>query len=119
MRTLMFVTMLTLAAPASAMPVAEMIAKADALEKKGMMAMFSPDLKKLMNEGKTAATQLRDERLADIKAGRKPGFCPPEKSSMNSTEVMKHLRTIPVADRGMSFKTALAGLMRKKYPCPA
>lgn len=32
---------------------------------------------------------------------------------------MTYLRTIPVAQRGMSVKTAIAALLKKKYPCPA
>ena len=102
-----------------AMTVSEFLKKADALEKKGAMAMFSGDLRLLMNEGKTAGKALRAERLADIKAGRKPNACPPKNGSIGSDEVLAHFRAIPPQQRGVSVKTALAGLMRKKYPCPA
>lgn len=111
--------LLALPATAQAMDVATFLTKANALEKKGAMAMFSGDLRLLMNEGKTASKALRAERLADVKAGRDPGYCPPAKGSTSSTEVLAHMRSIPPAQRSMSFKTALAGFLRKKYPCPA
>lgn len=114
---------LLIAAPTAAhaqnMTVADFMARADALKKKGPMALFSGDIGKLKGEIQNSAKQLRTERLAAQKAGRKPLFCPPEKGSLNSDELMTHFQSIPPAQRGMNVKTGLAGLMRKKYPCPA
>lgn len=114
-----FLLVATPLAAASAMPVSEFLAKAEALQKKGAMAMFSRDLRVIMNEGKASSAALRAERLAAVKAGRKPGYCPPAKQSMTSTEVMKHMQSIPPARRSMSFKAALGEMLARKWPCPA
>ncbi len=109
------------AAHAQTMTVAEFLAKADALKKKGAMALFSSDIGKLKNEIVNSGKQLRTERLVAQKAGRKPAFCPPEKGkgSINSDELLAHFQAIPPAQRGISVKAGFASLMRKKYPCPA
>lgn len=112
-------------AGANAMTIATFLGKLDGLQKKGARALFSPDIGLLKNAGKAAATALRQERDLAVEAGRKPDFCTPAKSSMNSgdtlgaAEFMTHLRAIPLAQRGMSLKDAMSGLMKKKYPCPA
>ena len=103
----------------SAMPVSQFLAKAEALQKKGAMALFSSDLGVLKKEMQTTGGQIRAERLAAVKAGRKPPFCPPAKASMNSDELLAHLRGIPPAQRGMSFKTAYQSFLARKWPCPA
>lgn len=104
---------------ATAMPVSTVIAKADALKKKGAMAMFSSDLGLLKKELSTAGKQLGAERRAAITAGRKPAYCPPTKGSFDSDELLAYLHTIPPAQRGMSLKTAYKGFLAKKFPCPA
>jgi hypothetical protein len=104
---------------AQAMPVSQFLAKADALQKKGAMALFSSDIGKLKAEVVNSGKQLRAEQIAAQKAGRKVGYCMPErkKSSVTSNEVLGHFRSIPAAERNMPVKAAFAGLMRKKYPC--
>ena len=108
-------------APASAqsMPISEFLAKADALQKKGPMALFSGDIGKLKAEVVNSSKQLRAEQEAARKAGRKPATCLPEKANVTSTELLAHFRAVPPAERGVPVKTAFAGLVRKKYPCPA
>ncbi len=108
------------AAQAQNMTVSEFLSRAEALKKKGAMALFSSDIGRLKNEVMNSGKQLRAERLAAQKAGRKPAFCPPEqgKGSINSDELLAHFQSIPPAQRGMSVKAGFAGLMRKKYPCP-
>ena len=106
-------------AVASAMDVATFLSKAEALQKKGAMAVFSSDLKPVMNEVKATGAAMKAERLADVKAGRRPDYCPPAKASSNSNELLAYLRTIPPAQRSMSFKAAMTSFMAKKYPCPA
>ncbi len=107
-------------AQAQTMSVAEFLAKAEALKAKGAMALFSSDIGRLKNEITNSGKQLRAERLAAQKAGRKPAFCPPEKGkgSINSDELLGHFQSIPPAQRSVSVKAGFAGLMRKKYPCP-
>ena len=105
-------------ASAEAMNVAEFLQKAAVLEKKGMMALFSSDLKILKKEVQTAGSQLRAERLSVAKAGRKPSFCPPEKTDLTAEEILAHLKAIPVPQRpGMQVKDGLRGLLVRKYPC--
>lgn len=113
--------LLLLAAPisAQAMPASVFLAKAEALMKKGPMALFSGDVGLLKKEMQTSGSQIKAERLAAVKAGRKPDFCPPAKASMNSNELLNHLRAIPAAQRAMPFKTAYKSFLVKKFPCPA
>lgn len=107
------------AAPAAAMPVSTFLTKAEALQKKGAMALFSSDIGVLKKEMQASGSQIKAERLAAVKAGRKPDFCPPAKASMGSAELLGHLRAIPAAQRGMPFKAAYKGFLVKKFPCPA
>lgn len=111
--------LLALPAAASAMPISTFLTKADALEKKGPMALFSSDLKLLTGEVRQSAQALLVERAAAEKAGRKPETCIPPKISLGNAEVLAHFRSIPPARRGMSVKDGFAEMMRKKYPCPA
>ena len=105
---------------AQAMDVATFLTKADALEKKGMLALMSSDYKLLLREIRTQGAQLRAERLAAEKAGRKPAYCPPAKQSLTSKEVLTAFRTIPLAQRPrIQVKDALRALMARKYPCRA
>ncbi|HEY0131355.1 MAG TPA: hypothetical protein VGB57_08110, partial [Allosphingosinicella sp.] len=64
---------------AQAMDVATFLIKADALEKKGMLALMSSDYKLLMGEIRSQGAALRAERLAAERAGRKGAYCPPAK----------------------------------------
>jgi hypothetical protein len=117
------VALLLAAVPATAlqaMPVSQFLTKADALEKKGAMALFSSDIKLLKKEVTDAAAQLREERATAQRAGRKPAYCPPAgKGSLDSKELLAYLRSIPPARRGMQVRDGLRGLFARKYPCPA
>ena len=111
------------AAPAAAqsMPLPTFLTKADALKKKGPLALFSGDLKLLKKEMQESAKLLRAERLAAAKAGKKPAYCPPEKAGgLDAEEVLSHFRGIPAAQRAtMSTKDGFRSLMVRKYPCKA
>jgi hypothetical protein len=104
---------------AQTMPVSDFLAKADALRKKGPMALFSGDIGKLKGEVVNSGKQLRAEQAAAQKAGRKPATCMPAsgKASVSQNDLLSHFRAIPPAQRNMTVKAAFAGLMRKKYPC--
>jgi hypothetical protein len=105
---------------AQAMDVAAFLAKADALQKKGMMALMSSDYKLLKNEIIAHSQTLRSERLAAQKAGRKPAYCPPAKSGLKSDEILAAFRSIPAAQRPRTdVKDALRALLARKYPCRA
>jgi hypothetical protein len=107
------------AAQGQAMPVSTFLAKADALQKKGALALFSGDVGRLKAEVVNSGKQLRAEQIAAQRAGRKVGYCMPaqKKAAVSAGEVLGHFRSIPAAERGMPVKTAFAGLMRKKYSC--
>ena len=104
---------------AHSMTVSTFLSKVEALQKKGAMALFSSDVGLLKKEGMTAGKAIRAEQIAALKAGRKPTMCMPKGAGINSNEVIAHFRSIPAAQRGMTVKTGLEGLMRKKFPCPA
>ena len=93
--------------------------KAQALQRKGMMAMFSSDVKKLMKEAKSAGEAARAQRLAAAKANQKPRYCPPEGSQrLGSDEFMQRLGAIPRADRlRIDMTEAMIRILARKFPC--
>ena len=96
--------------------------RATALKKKGAMAIFSGgEIKALTNEGKAAAAKAREQRLAAVKAGQKPRYCPPEgKHSMDGNEFMNRLGVIPAAERArIDMTEAMTRILIQKFPCPA
>lgn len=105
-------------AAADAMDVATFLAKADALQKKGMLALMSSDYKLLKSEIVANSQVLRNERLAAERAHRRGAYCPPAKSDLNSNEILAAFRTIPAAQRPrIQVKDALRALLARKYPC--
>lgn len=119
--SLTMLTALSLAAPAIAaagdMSVATFLAKADALEKKGAMALFSSDIKVLKAEGAAAGKAYR-VRLDRERAAGNPSSCPPKGTKVDSDQLLAHLRSYPAAQRPqISMKTAFADMFIKKYPC--
>lgn len=123
MRTLLLaLTFLSLPmSSASAMPVSQFVTKANALEKKGAMALFASDFRLLKKEGNSAtSTAIREERAA-VKAGGKPTMCFPKDNniSLGTGEVLGHMRAVAARQGSMSVKDAMTGLLRKKYPCRA
>jgi hypothetical protein len=109
----------TAALQAQNMPVSTFLAKADALKKKGPLALLSSDIGLLKSEVQNSGKALRAEQVAARKAGRKLSYCLPEKAAFNSNELLAHFQSIPPAQRSMRVRDAFAGLVRKKYPCPA
>lgn len=110
-----------LATPAFAaggdMSVATFLAKADALKAKGAMALFSSDIGVLKSEGQAAGQAYR-ERLARERAAGRPSSCPPKGATVNSDQLLSHLRTYPEGKRpAVSMKTAMADFFIKTYPC--
>lgn len=92
------------------------------LQSKGPAALFSMgEIKKLQKEGQAAGLAARDRRLAAVKAGQKPAYCPPEgQQTMNSDEFMKRLSAIPAAERArIDMAEAMIRILKTKYPCPA
>ncbi len=121
-QSLAFITgmiILSMAAPASAMPVSEFLPKADKLMNAGMGAMFSKHRKPVMTEMKKVTNSYRKDIQAARAAGKTPSSCPPPKGKgkLNGKDFLAHLKTIPVAQRDMEVKIAFHGFMKKKYPC--
>jgi len=106
-------------AAAQAMPLPVFLQKAEALQKKGMLALFSSDLSVLKNEVHAATESLRAERLAAKRAGRPQAYCPTQESgSMNSDELLAALRQIPPAQRAhMDVKDGMRTILARKFPC--
>jgi len=104
------------ASPAGAMSVADFLTKADALQAKGMMALFSSDFRLL----KADATDGFKAWAAQIAPpGRPPNACPPPGGlETTSAEILALLKAVPPAERATT-RTAdafVAGLNRR-YPC--
>jgi hypothetical protein len=100
------------------MKVETFLAKADALKAKGVLALASSDIGLLKAEGKAAGEAYRARIKSDKAKKLPPHSCPPAKSSLKSDELLAHFRTYSVAQRQqISVRTALADLMKKRYPC--
>ena len=103
-----------------AMTVAVFLEKADALERRGAMAMFSSDLRLLKSEVKGAGEALKAERERRRASGQRPLYCAPERVQLNSRDLLAHFRSIPPAQRQRTeVRDALRQLMVRRYPCPA
>ena len=104
---------------ASAMPVAAFLAKANALQKKGPMALFSGDLKLLMNQIKRDAAELRAENKAAEAAGRRKAYCTPDAGvKLTNRDVMDAMNAIPAAQRSaLHTKDAMRAYLARRYPC--
>ncbi len=108
---------------AQAMTVAEFLAKTNALKSKGIFAVGSSDIGLLTGEMQTVTTAYRADIVAARAAKRTPHSCPPPRGSagarMTSKDFLGELERIPVAQRGMSMKTAFYAMMKRRYPCAA
>lgn len=106
-------------AAASAMPVATFLAKADALEKKGAMALFSGDLKRLTGQVKKDAAELRATNAALAKAGKPKAYCTPAAGAkLSDRDILEAMRAVPPAQRAnTSTKDALRAYLAKRHPC--
>jgi hypothetical protein len=98
------------------MTVAEFLGKAEKLQARGMMAMFSSDIGLLKAEIKGASVAYR----ADVATGKPPQSCPPPLGTVktSSDELLAAFRTVPVAERTrLSVRAAFSNYMAKRYPC--
>ena len=103
---------------AHAMPVDAFLAKAQALQSKGMLAMFSGDLKVLLDTIKADAAALRGERESAVAAHRTPPYCPPGPVNMDQKEIIAAMQAVPVANRPRTdTRTALRAHLAQRFPC--
>ena len=123
MSTIRFFPLLLLAVPAAAvaqsMPVATFIAKADALQRKGPLALFSSDLKLLTHQIKADFAGLRTERRAAEAAGTTTAFCPPAAGAkLTDKDILSAMQAVPTERRGTtSTREALKTFLARRYPC--
>jgi hypothetical protein len=113
-------TLLAMPIAASAMTVAEFLAKAEALKAKGMMAMMSSDLPVVRGEMQAATTAYRTDVDAARAKGRTELGCPPPKgqAKISSDTIMADLAAIPKAVQAkVSVKAGLYAAMAKRFPC--
>ena len=106
-------------APVQAMSVAEFLQRSEALKAKGAFALFSSELGVLKKEVTQAAEQLRAERLAAQRAGRKAPYCPTTKTAqMDSERLLGVMRAVPPGDRArLPVKDALRKHFARTQPC--
>ena len=104
---------------ASGMPVSVFLTKANALKKKGPLAMFSGDLKLLMNQVKADLAGIRSERLATKAAGKPTDFCPPEAGTkLTDEDIVAAMQAVPPTVRpSTSTRQALKAMLVRRYPC--
>ena len=105
---------------AAAMPVSTFLAKADKLQKKGALAMFSGDLKLLMGQVKADAAELRAENKAAAAAGRQKAYCTPAAGvRLSNRDILGAMQAVPPVERARtSTKTALRSYFARRFPCP-
>ena len=105
---------------ATAMPVSTFLAKADKLQEKGPLAMFSGDLKLLMGQIRTDAAELRAENKTAAAAGKPKAYCTaPGGVKMSNRDILSAMQSVPPADRARtSTKDALRAYFALRFPCP-
>ncbi len=100
------------------MTVATFLGKYEALRKKGLFALGSPEIATLKSEGEAAGLAYAARLKADRTAGRPPHSCTPTGGRLSQGEFLRGIQQYPTASRGeITLKMAVADLMKKKYPC--
>lgn len=94
--------------------------KADRLESRGPLALFSSDLGLLEDEVKASAAIYRQRVESDRDAGRPPHSCPPAEGGvrLGSDELLAHFREYPAPRRpAITVRRAFFDMMARKFPC--
>lgn len=93
--------------------------RATALQKKGVMALFSGgEIKALTHEAQAAGQRAAESRRAALKADQTPRFCPQRPGKMDDKEFMARLTAIPAVERaGIDMTEAMTRILAAKYPC--
>jgi hypothetical protein len=121
----MFLAAVALFAAAQAAPlsVADVLAKGDALERKGVFAIFSSDLRAIKAEANSDLMAFANDYFSAAQAHRPLPACPPKdgpnklKFTLDTDELLQFYRSIPPARRGMSSRQAFAQFVARKFPC--
>jgi len=96
--------------------------RATKLKDKGPLALFSRgEIKALMREGQAAGKRAREQRLAALKAGARPRYCPPEGPvAISSDEFTERLARISADERAkIDMTEATIRILAGKFPCKA
>lgn len=109
------------AASAQSMNAEAFYKRATALKAKGPLALVSRDFKPMTNEAKATGLHVRSTRLATIKAGKQPRYCPPAGSKrMGPEEFIAALGSLPAAERSrISISEAMTRVLARRHPCPS
>jgi len=109
------------AAAAQSMNADAFYKRAVALKAKGPLALVSGDLKPMMREANATGLHVRSARLATLKAGKQPRYCPPEGAKrMGPEEFIAALGKIPAAERSrIDLSEAMTRILARKFPCTA
>lgn len=108
----------TPAIAASRMNAADFLARADVLKRRGPMALFSGDLKRLQYAAETSGDELKAEHDAAKRAGRPLTYCTPDRKVLGPQELLDGLHRIPAAElKAMDIKQAMHRILVNNYPC--
>jgi hypothetical protein len=123
MKLMLFAAALALvpaAAAAQSMSAEQFNRRATALQKKGVLAVFSGgEIKALTTEAQAASKRAAENRRAAIAVGQQPRFCPPKgEFSMDDKQFMAGLSAIPAADRArIDMTEAVTRIFVSRFPC--
>lgn len=110
-----------LSVPANAVPrmnAAVFLAHADALKRRGPLALFSSDLKRLQTEAEAAGDELKAEHDASKRAGGPLAYCTPDRKVLGPQELLDGLHRIGEPElRRMNIKQAMHAILVRNYPC--
>ena len=106
-------------ASAQSMNAEQFHSRAAALQKKGVLALFSGgEIKALTAEAKAAGRRAGEIRKAAVKASQAPRYCPPATVTMSDKEFMASLSAIPAEERArIDMTEAMTRILASKYPC--
>ncbi len=103
--------------PAYAMDADTFYNKALALQKKGVTAMLSSDLKPVMAEMKSAGQSVKAENDKAKIAGN-PMYCVPKNAKFTSEDALRAFGSIPAARRKtLTVRQAWRETLIKRFPC--
>jgi hypothetical protein len=115
---------LSTAAQTAQLSVADVLVKADALQRKGVFAVFSSDLRAIKAEANSDLMAFGTDYFTAAQAHRPLPACPPKEApnklriTVDTDDLLQFYRSIPPARRGMSSRQAFADFMSRKFPCP-
>ncbi|HEY7006332.1 MAG TPA: hypothetical protein VH392_07580 [Sphingomicrobium sp.] len=101
------------------MPVSDFLSKFESLDPKGDPDRLATGLGELRAEVQEDASELRAERLAAEREGKKPAYCPAADAVQpTAEEIVAALEEIPEGDRPLiEVKDALRGYLAYRFPC--